>query len=379
MEAKEKLNILILSWRGPGHPNAGGAEISTHEHAKWWVKSGHRVTLFTSDYKGAKKEEVIDGITVIRQGGQFIDVQWRASCWYLFQNHPEYNLVIDQFHGIPFFTPLYIRKNKLGFIHEVTKEVWQSNPWPWPFYLGPKIFGPIIEPLIFKLLYRNIPFMTVSESTKDDLVNWGIPRQNINVIHNGINTPKISYPKKQAIKTITFLGALAKDKGIEDAIRVFSILQKKYTKNFQYWIIGKGDSRYLNYLKGLIVNLGLTNVKFWGFVSEKKKFELLAKSYILINPSVREGWGLVVIEAARVGTPTIAFDVSGLRDSILNNKTGILCQDRSVDAFSQVILNVLKDDRQYAYLRDNAILWSKKFSWNKASAESLRLINKYEK
>lgn len=373
------MNILIFSWRGPGHPNAGGAEISTHEHAKRWVKSGHNVTLFTSDYKGAKKEEVIDGITIIRQGGQFIDVQCRAFYWYLFQNHPEFNLVVDQFHGIPFFTPLYIRKKKLAFIHEVTKEVWQSNPWPWPFCLGPKIFGPIIEPLIFKLLYKNIPFMTVSESTENDLVNWGIPKENVNVIHNGISTLNISYPKKQAIKTITFLGALAKDKGIEDAIAVFDILQKKYSENLQYWIIGKGDSRYLNYLKKLATNFGLTNVKFWGFVSEKKKFELLAKSYILINPSIREGWGLVVIEAAKVGTPTIAFDVSGLRDSILNNKTGILCQNRSVEDLSKAVLEVLENNKQYVYLRDNAILWGKNFSWDKAGAESLKLINNYEK
>lgn len=374
------MNILILSWRGPGHPNAGGAEISTHEHAKRWVKAGHEVTLFTTYYKGAKQEEAIDGVKVIRQGRQFIDIQWRAFYWYLFQDHPDFDLVIDQFHGIPFFTPLYIRKKKLAFIHEVTKEVWQSNPWSWPFCLLPKIFGPIIEPLIFKLFYKSITFLTVSESTKSDLMDWGIPRQNINVIHNGINIPSMFYPKKKEIKTITFLGALAKDKGIEDAIRVFSILQKKRITNLQYWIIGKTDDKYLNSLKKLIINLGLTNIKFWGFVSEKKKFELLAESYLLINPSIREGWGLVVIEAARVGTPAIAFNVPGLRDSILDNKTGILCQDRSTEALSEAVLEVLEDDRKYEYLRDNAVLWSKNFSWDKAGAESLKLIkNIYEK
>ncbi|OGE33564.1 hypothetical protein A3J19_02380 [Candidatus Daviesbacteria bacterium RIFCSPLOWO2_02_FULL_41_8] len=370
------MNILILSWRGPGHPNAGGAEISTHEHARGWVKAGHNVTLFTSYFQGAKKEEVVDGVFILRKGNQFIEVQWEAFKWYLFGSHTKFDLVIDQFHGIPFFTPLYVRKKKLAFIHEVTKEVWQSNPWPWPFCLGPKIFGPIIEPLIFKLVYRNVPFMTVSESTKNDLVNWGIPKQNVNVIYNGINTPKGSYPRKQVIKTITFLGALAKDKGIEEAINVFSILQKKYKKNFQYWIAGKADSRYLEILKKKAKKLGLADAKFWGYVSEKKKFELLAKSHILINPSIREGWGLVVIESARVGTPTVAFDVPGLRDSIKDGETGILSKELSAENLAGKIIYLLDDEKKYNRMSNNAVNWSKNFSWDRASKLSIDLVMK---
>lgn len=373
------MKILVLSWRGPGHPNAGGAEVSTHEHAKGWVKAGHNVTLFTSYYKGAKKEEVIDGVTVIRQGRQFIEVQWLAFCWYVFDAHPNFDLVVDQFHGIPFFTPLYIRKKKLAFIHEVTKEVWYLNPWPWPFCLGPGVFGPIIEPLIFKVFYKNIPFMTVSESTRQDLVEWGIPGQNISIVHNGIKTPKIPSFVRQTKKAITFLGALAKDKGIEDAIKIFSVLQKRYKDDLQYWIIGKGDSKYLKFLKMKIKNQGLTNVRFWGFVSEKKKYELLAKSYILLNPSIREGWGLVVIEAARVGIPTVAFDVPGLKDSIVNRKTGILASENKAEVLASEVIKLLENKKEYSKISRNAISWSKNFSWEKASALSLNLIEKIVK
>src|SRR6266498_3127303 len=110
------MNILIFSWRGPKHPNAGGAEISTHEHAKGWVKAGHRVTLFTSYFPNSKKEEVIDGIEVKRYGRQMFGVQWEAFVWYLFKPHEKFDLVIDEFHGIPFFTPLYVKVKKMGFI-----------------------------------------------------------------------------------------------------------------------------------------------------------------------------------------------------------------------------------------------------------------------
>lgn len=370
------MNILIFSWRDLHHPNAGGAEISTHEHAKSWVKNGYAVTLFTSFYKGAQKTEKIDGVNIVRAGDQFLGVHWEAFKWYKFASHPKFDLVIDQFHGIPFFTPLYVQGKKLAFIHEVTKEVWSLNPWPWPLNLIPALVGRAFEPMLFKLLYKKIPFMAVSESTEEDLIEWGIPRKNITVVHNGVTVPKMAYPKKKALKTITFLGALAKDKGIEKALKVFSILQKEYKKNFQFWIIGKSDKKYLESLKQQVNKLGLKNIRFWGFVSERLKFELLANSHILLNPSVREGWGLVVIEAARMGTPAVAFDVPGLKDSILDGRTGLLSKEFTEESLANKIVNLLSNEGSYNRISHSAMVWSQNFSWDKASRASMNLIKR---
>lgn len=375
MESEKKLNILILSWRGPGHPNAGGAEISTHEHVKGWVKAGHSVTLFTSSYQGAKKEEIIDGVKILRRGRQVFGVQWQAFNWYIFKAHPKFDLVIDQFHGIPFFTPLFVKEKKLGFIHEVAKEVWRLNPWPKPMFFIPAILGTLIEPLIFKFLYRKIPFMTVSNSTKEDLVDWGIPEENITIVHNGINVPKIKIPKKESKETLIFLGALSEDKGIKDALEVFSQVDKR--GNFQFWIVGKSDSKFLELLKKQSKELNLNKkIKFWGYVSEDKKFELLARAHVLVNPSTREGWGLVVIEAASVGIPTVAYDVSGLRDSIVNGRTGILCKKRNTLNLTEAVMELINDKIRYAGISKQAFLWSKNFNWEKSSKMSLDLINR---
>lgn len=372
------MRILIFSWRGPGHPNAGGAEQSTFEHAKGWVKAGHHVTLFTSFYPGAKKEEIIDGVNIKRRGIQIFGVHLEAVKWYLFSPHSQYDIVIDQFHGIPFFTPLYVRQKKLGFIHEVTKEVWGLNPWPWPFNLVPTIIGTIFEPLIF-LLYKSISFMTVSKSTKDDLINWGIPKDNITVIHNGLTIPKLkkNFPKEKK-KTAIFLGALSRDKGIEDAIKAFARIDRR-DPIWQFWIVGKGEEHYLKFLKSLCNKLGISSkVKFWGKVSDKKKFELLGSAHVLINPSVREGWGLVVIEAAAVGTPTVGYNVAGLRDSILDGKTGLLCKPNP-DACSEAVLSLRLDQEDYQDLRQNCFKWAKQFNWAKSVKKSLTLIENITK
>src|SRR3989304_7433724 len=218
-----KLNILILSWRGPTHPLAGGAEISTFEHAKGWLKAGSKVTLFTSYFNGAKKEETLEGVEIIRKGKDAFGVKFAALFWYLFENHTKFDLVVDEFHGIPFFTPLYVRAKKLAFIHEVAKEIWWLNTWQKPFNYIPGIIGTIFEPLIFKFIYKGTRFMTVSESTKSDLINWGISAKRIKVIYNGVHTIPVK-TKKEKKETAVFLGALAKDKGIEDAIKTFGLI-----------------------------------------------------------------------------------------------------------------------------------------------------------
>ncbi len=370
------MNILILSWRGPGHPNSGGAEISTHEHAKGWVRDGHDVTLFTSYFRGAKREEILDGVKIKRAGRQMFGVQWEAFKWYLFANHEKFDLVIDQFHGIPFFTPLYVRIKKLGFIHEVAKEIWRLNPWPKPYNLFPAILGTIFEPLIFKLIYKNIPFMTVSNSTKQDLISWDIPSDSITVIHNGVIIPKdIQLPEKEKTTTLIFLGALSKDKGIEDALKVFSILSEQ-NKDWKFWVVGKGGGEYQEILERKIKQLGLINIKFWGYVSEKKKFELLSRAHLFVNPAVREGWGLVVIEGASCGTPTVAFNVPGLRDSIKDGETGVLAKKHSVENLAEAVRGLLADQEKYLRISKNAVIWSKNFSWEKSTLASLKLIEK---
>lgn len=370
------MNILCFSWRGPKHPNAGGAEISTIQHAKGWVKAGHKVTIFTSSYQNALELEYIGGVRIIRKGSQFFGVHLAAFKWFILDRKEQFDIVIDQFHGIPFFTPIFVRGKKLGFIHETTKEIWRLNSWKAPLNILPSVLGTFFEPFIFKLFYKNTPFMTVSKSTKMDLVEWGMPQKQITIIHNGLNAPEVHKTfKKEKKKTLIFLGVLSKDKGIENALKVFQSIDQTEKDKWQFWIVGKVDPVYFSKLKLQSKKFGIDKkIFFWGFVSEAKKFELLSRAHIAINPSIREGWGLVVIEAAYVGTPTVAFDVPGLHDSILNNRTGIICAENTVEDLARKILELIRDAKRYKRISRNAITWSRKFSWEKSAKMSLTLI-----
>lgn len=370
------MKILMLSWRGPGHPTSGGAEISSHEHAKAWIQAGHSVTLFTSHYKGAKKNEVIDKVTIIRRGRQIFGVQIEAFFWYLLGNHPNYDLVVDEFHGIPFFTPLYVKIKKLGWIHEVAKEVWWLNALPKPLNLIPGVVGTIFEPLVFRVLYKKIPFMTVSNSTREDLITWGIPSSNITVVANGVNLDiPNKLPKKEKSKTIVYLGSLTKDKGIEDALKVFKLLQGRI-KDIHFWVIGKGGGDYLVYLKNIARDYTIFDqLTFWGYVSDSRKFNLLARAHIMINPSIREGWGLVNIEANSVGTPVVGYNVPGTKDSVLDGKTGYLCSLGDTQVVAAKVAELLEKEDDYKRFQKASLIWSNEFSWDKAGNKSLRLIS----
>ena len=363
------MNILILSWRGPGHPLAGGAEQVTFEHAKGWLKAGNKVTLFTSYYIGANIDENKGGIRIIRRGDQFFGVKLAAFKWYWFENREKFDLIVDEFHGLPFFTPLWaIGVKKLGFIHEVAQKVWKLNPWPWPYNKIAAFFGKMGEPWIFKLFYKYIPFMTVSKSTESDLKAWGI--KNITVIPNGVLLPNIlpNLPKEKDF-TMIYLSALAKDKGIEDAIATFNIV-KKEIPSLKFWIVGKSYPEYTNYLKGLC-----PDARFWGFVTDQKKYELLTRAYVLIFPSVHEGWGLVIIEAASVGTPTVAYKVSGVKDAVVDRQTGLLTENETPESLAKLISELYKNKKLLTKLSKNAKRWSKRHTWEKSTKESLKLIN----
>lgn len=375
------MKILIFNWRDIKNPSSGGAEILTHEIARTWVQKGHQVTLFSSFFKGARKQEKIEGVTIIRKGRAdarylFASVQWYAFLQYRKEFKGKVDIVIDEIHGIPFFTSWYVTEKKLVLICEVAGDLWI------------KMFGPIfgnigktIERFYLKYTYRNINFLTISQSVKDDLIKYGVNGKNITLLKMGINKPhKISMTKKEKRPTIIFLGRLSPSKGVEDALFAFKLIFSAYP-NAQMWIIGKGEEEYTHQMKAYAKKLKIyEEITFFGYVSEDQKYNLLSKGWILVHSSQTEGWGINVIEANTVGIPAVGYNVSGLRDSIQDGKTGILTGVNTPEGLADGVIRLMLDERLYKTLAVNAKEWSKNFSWDEAGSKSLSVLEDlYEK
>lgn len=357
------MKILIFNWRDIRNPASGGAEILTHEICRRWVSLGHQVTLFSSFFPGSLDKEMIDGVTVVRGGtanimSLGIPVHVRACLWYLKNRSLNFDIVIDEIHGIPFFTPLYVKEKKVALICEVADEIWDAV-FIFPF----NIIGKVIERVYFQL-YKKIPFLTISRSTAEDLVKMGVEKDDITVLPMGVNGPaKIKRLKKESVPTLLYVGRLSKSKGIEDAITALSILSAQIP-NLTLWIVGRGEGEHVSFLQKLIIRQKLNNrVKFFGYVSEEKKFELMKRAHLLLVPSVKEGWGLIVTEAGLCQTPSIVYDVGGLREVVENDKNGIVINPDS-RSMAIAIKKTFDNPAFYKKLQKGAKEKALKFTWD---------------
>ena len=304
------MRILILNWRDPKNPKAGGAEVVNLALACRWVAAGHQVTWFSGSFRGAAREDSIDAVHILRRGRPW-NVHWWALWAYLRGTLRGYDLVIDQIHGFGFLTPLYVREPKLSLIYEVAGKIW-FKMYPLPVAL----LGCLLERPLLRL-YRGTPFFTLADSTREDLVRAGISDERITVFAPGLTfDPPSELPAKDPTTTAISVGRICEMKQTEEVIEAFALFRQRRTEA-QLWIVGQGDDGYVQKCRRRVTDLGLEDsVTFFGFVSEQQKLDLMGRARVLVSASVKEGWGLIVDEANAMGTPVAVYDVPGFRDSV---------------------------------------------------------------
>jgi len=360
----ESLRIAWFNWRCIKHPEAGGAEVFTHEVARRLVKMGHEVNLVTSRPKSLSIEEEICGYRVLRSGGK-LTVYMRARKIYEEKLRGKVDLVIDEINTVPFFTVKYVREPVVALIHQLAREYWLLETPP-PF----SWLGYVLEPRYLKL-YREVPTITVSRSTRKDLKELGFRK--VWIVPEGLSVePLDKLPEKNKEPTLIFLGRFRKTKRPDHVLRAFNLLVKEVLEGKLLFV---GDGPLREKMEKMSKNLGLGNkVVFYGKVCEDTKIHLLRKSWILVFPAIREGWGLVVTEANAQATPTVGYDVPGVRDSVINGETGILVPPGNIEALAKALMTLLIDRKLRMKMSENALNWSKQFNWNKSAKKFLKII-----
>lgn len=359
----DSLKVLLFNWRCWLNPEMGGAEVFTREVLKRWVRDGHEVTMFTCKFRNSEREEIVDGVRIVRAGGKYT-VYWKAKEYYdRFFSKEGYDVVIDEINTIPFLTPNFVDNGEsiLALIHQLAREYWfYETPFPLS-HLGYYF----LEEKWLKN-YRMIPTVTVSESSKKDLVGLGFGK--VFVVGEGLNfKPLEKLEEKQAHPVIAFAGRLKKAKRPDQAVRAFGIV-KKEIPSVELWIIGDG------YLRKRLMRIAREGITFFGSVSSKERRALIKKAWVLVNPSVREGFGLNVIEANALGVPCVAYNVPGLKDAVIDGKTGLLVETGDVEALAKTIVRILTDDALRLRLSKEALTYSSGFSWNKVADEFMNVI-----
>lgn len=364
------MKILVFIWRDITHPQAGGSELFVHEITKRWVKVGHKITFLCGSYKGSERCTRIDGIKIIRRGGRNTLYFWAFWIYLTRLRKKKFDVVIDVENGIPFFTPLFVFRPKVAILYHIHKQVFFREL---PFYLAWIPY--FLEVVVMPILYRRTKFITISNSSRNEMVKCGFKDSNIKIIYPGVDLEKYKSNgnvKKPTFFNIVYLGRLKKYKGVDILIKAMKLVVKEIPKA-KLIILGRGERE--QELKHLVKRFSLENkVEFHGFVPESNKIKMLQIADILVCPSFKEGWGITSLEANACGVPVIASDVSGLRDSVLDGKTGFLTPYGNSKEIAGKIILLFQNVSLRNELSRNAIEWSRQFSWDESARDSLEVL-----
>lgn len=361
------MKILVLNYRDRKHPAAGGAERHLHAIFSRLVQKGHQVVLLTTIFPGAPEREIVDGIQVVRHGGDLL-FQWTVIKEFKkLDKEFEFDVIFEDLNKLPLFTPHLTKKPHLIQMHHL----WKKSIFAEASF--PVAFGVWLFERLIPLIYRKSPFVVVSPSTKKELASIGIAEERISLVYNGADGRDV-LPIPEKGNYFLWLSRVHRYKGIWTALKAF---RRFVEKNPGVRLKVAGGGPLLKKLPQVLKKWGISHlVDLEGFVVKEKKQELLQNAIALLQTSEKEGWGLTVIEAAECFTTTIASRVPGLMDSVKDGKTGILFENRDDCACASAMELLFKDTELRKKLELAAKKYSQEFSWDKAAFETEHLLEK---
>lgn len=316
-------------------------------------------------------DEEISSLNTVYLYARKIYQRLRGSGW-----RPD--VVIDEVNTVPFFTPKYVKEPVAMLIHQLCKDCWKYA------------VNPLAQPLGWRLekAFHNIytkaaregklgAVITVSQSTKQDLIELGYPEELIHIVHNGLDWDFYSDCTELADgkdELVAYVGRITPYKRLEDLLKAWKVVEQG-TRDAALVIAGRPEPRYLERLARLAKKLNLRRAEFRANIPQQEKKKWLARAKILVYPSTREGWGQPVLEAAVCGTPAVAYDVSGLRYAVRHMETGILVKPGDISQLAEAIGMMLRDSGLRNKLSENAYIYAQSFSWDSTAEVIAKILS----
>jgi glycosyltransferase involved in cell wall biosynthesis len=361
------LRILVVNWLDRENPQSGGAETHLHEVFGRLASKGHRVTALVSGWPGGAPRATLDAIDVHRTGRRYTFSVAAPRYYGAHLASQGFDVVVEDLNKVPLFTPYWTTAPVVLLAHHLFgATAFQAGPAP-------------VAALTW-LLERPVPrafrdhrAIAVSESTKEDLVRRGLRAESISVVPNGIDLEYFSpgAGPRAARPTVLFLGRLKKYKRVDLVIDAVALLAREGVQ-VDLLVVGEGEER--SALEAQIARLGLSDrIRMPGFVSEAEKREALRTAWIHVLTSAKEGWGISNLEAAACGTPSVASDAPGLRESVVAGETGLLVPHGSVPALASALQGLLADGARRQKMGLQARAFAERFSWG-AAADAMEAV-----
>jgi glycosyltransferase involved in cell wall biosynthesis len=362
--------IHLLSWRDLADVEAGGSEVHAAMVARLWAEAGVGVTLRTSYAQGHAPVITRDGYRVIRRAGRYL-IFPRAVVSELIGRHGPSDALVEIWNGMPFLSPVWYRGPKIVLLHHVHAEMWQmvlGDERPWAATLGDTI-----ERRIAPMAYRRTPIVTLSASSKDDIVEQlQLPARNVEVVPPGIDPMFTPGGEKASDPLLVAVGRLVPVKRYDHLIRAVADARQRHPR-LSLTIVGEGYER--ERLDQLLLDLDLSeHVTYAGRVSDHDLVALYRRAWMVVSASSREGWGMSLTEAAACGTPAVATHIIGHTDAVIDGTTGVLVDPDDVVAMGAAIADLVADDARREQLGKNALANAAQFTWESTAIGIMRAL-----
>jgi glycosyltransferase involved in cell wall biosynthesis len=363
---REAVHIVVLNWRDTANPEGGGSEVYVEHLARRWARDGHRVTLVCAAHSAAPGLEERDGIRIVRVGSK-LTVYSRARALLRRGALGRVDVVVDTQNGIPFFARYVTDAPTVVLVHHIHREQW------------PVVYDPLrarvgwfVESVAAPRAFRGTTYVAVSEATRTELIDQGVAPDAIHVVHNGTEALRDSGCTPETAPRILVLGRLVPHKRVEHVLVAASRLRGRHPG---LTVAVVGDGWWADELHEAARRHGVADiVEFTGHVSEEEKARQVDRAWVLALPSLKEGWGLVVMEAASRGVPTVAYaDAGGVTESIVDGVTGLLVRGGEGD-YVEALDVVLADGDRRTEMGHQARVRSTAFSWDASAAKFLGIL-----
>jgi glycosyltransferase involved in cell wall biosynthesis len=348
----------VVNWQDKENPKAGGAEIHLHEVFGGLARRGHDVTLLVSGWSGSEPHLILDGMDVHRTGGRH---SFSLAAPRYFRSRlakRAFDVVVEDLNKVPVFTPCWGDANVLLLVHHLFGRTAFEQASP------PVAAATWLLERTVPRVYRGLPVVAVSESTRRDLVSRGMDPQLIEVIPNGIDLAAFSPAPARGrfdTPTLLYLGRLQRYKRVDLILEAAARLLAG-GHALRVVIAGHGDQAPA--LRTLARRLGIeAQVDFRGRVTDEERLDLFRRSWVHVLTSPNEGWGIANVEAAACGTPTVASDSPGLRESVVDGVTGYLVPHGDVAALAERTGSILRDETLRERLGQGARRFAEGYSW----------------
>jgi glycosyltransferase involved in cell wall biosynthesis len=350
--------ILVMNQRDLRHPQAGGAEVHCFEVFSRLAAAGDHVTLLASSFPGASAEEEVRGIRVVRTGSPFTYYARVPGLYRRLRRAAPLDVVVEDLNKFPFFSRYWVREPLVVFAHHLFgTSAFRQVAWP-------IAAATVLAEMLVPRLYRGLPVVAVSASTRDELIRGGLAAADVRLIPNGLDHAhyRPGSAPRTARPTVLVLGRVEPYKRVELVVDALARLPEAR-------LIIAGSGTGLAAVRAHVAARGLNDrVEVLGQVDEAEKLRLLQTAHVVACTSEKEGWGLTVLEGAACATPAVVTDVPGLRDAVRHGATGFLVP-ADAEALAHALGRVLGDPALRERLGAGAHEWAARFRWETVAAE----------